>query len=147
MILKASHGPLPARKAQAKKLSGKGKAAMLKLKASLWSVGSPLRKSQSGRFAHVAYDFAAEADSNTLARRRIWKKQVTAARNRRAAEEATKIVRRVTPWAGSSDQASAWYRNQPIPAFGNRTAEALVRAGKAGLVHEYLDSIAVGGFA
>lgn len=75
------------------------------------------------------------------------RRPVSRARNRLDAEDAAKIIARITPWAGSSDLASAWYRSQPIPAFGNRTAEALVRAGRARLVHEYLDSIAVGGFA
>jgi hypothetical protein len=69
------------------------------------------------------------------------------AKARRHAEDASRIIERLTPWAGSLDQAMAWYRSQPIPGFGNKTAEALVRAGKARLVHEYLDGIAVGGFA
>jgi hypothetical protein len=41
----------------------------------------------------------------------------------------------------------AWYRAQPIPAFGGRTAEALVKEGKAAAVRDYLDHVAVGGFA
>ncbi len=147
MNFKASYGPLPARKAQAKKLPVKGRAAKLKLKASLSTGFQIMRDSQSGRFVLIADDFRAEAVERTLARKRIWKKQLATAKNKRPAEEATKIIRRVAPWAGSPEQASAWYRNQPIPAFGNRTAEALVRVGRAGVVHVYLDSIALGGFA
>jgi hypothetical protein len=143
MNLKAPHRLLAARRAQAKKLPTKGKAAKLKLKANI----SIMRDSQSGRLVRIADNFRAEAAVKALTRKRIWKKQITTARSRRVAEEAAKIIRRVTPWAGSSDQASAWYRSQPIPAFGNRTAEALVRDGKASVVHEYLDSIALGGFA
>ncbi len=41
----------------------------------------------------------------------------------------------------------AWYRAQPLPAFGDRTAEALVKEGKATAIREYLDHMAVGGFA
>ena len=33
------------------------------------------------------------------------------------------LVSRVADWAGGSGQAMAWYRAQPIPAFGGRTAE------------------------
>jgi hypothetical protein len=47
----------------------------------------------------------------------------------------------------SKEQAMAWYRAQPIPAFGGRTAEALVKEGKASAVRDYLDHVAVGGFA
>ena len=37
------------------------------------------------------------------------------------------IISRVTDWAGGKEQAMAWYRAQPLPAFGGRTAEALVK--------------------
>ena len=39
------------------------------------------------------------------------------------------IVARVTDWAGGERQAMAWYRAEPIPAFGGRTAESLVKDG------------------
>jgi len=61
--------------------------------------------------------------------------------------EMLEIISRVTEWAGGKEQAMAWYRAQPIPAFGGRTAEALVKEGKAGAVRDYLDHLAVGGFA
>ncbi|WP_158915830.1 antitoxin Xre/MbcA/ParS toxin-binding domain-containing protein [Caulobacter sp. S45] len=57
------------------------------------------------------------------------------------------ILNRVRPWAGSPQQAFAWYRSQPLPSFGDRTAEALVREGRAAAVRRYLDRIAVGGYA
>ena len=41
----------------------------------------------------------------------------------------------------------AWYRAEPIPAFGGRTAEALVDQGRASEVRSYLDQVALGGFA
>ena len=41
----------------------------------------------------------------------------------------------------------AWYRAQPISAFGDRTAEALVKSGQAAAVRDYLDHLAMGGFA
>lgn len=83
-----------------------------------------------------------------LARETLYK----AARNRTPktqmrVKEMLEIISRVTDWAGGKEQAMAWYRAQPIPAFGGRTAEALVKEGKAGAVRDYLDHLAVGGFA
>ena len=69
--------------------------------------------------------------------------QKTQARLREMAE----ILLRVTAWAGGSAQALAWYRAEPIPAFGGRTAESLVKTGQAASLRDYLDSLAVGGFA
>ncbi len=62
-------------------------------------------------------------------------------------KEMLEIISRVTEWAGGKEQAMAWYRAQPISAFGGRTAEALVKEGKAGAVRDYLDHLALGGFA
>ena len=61
--------------------------------------------------------------------------------------EMLEIVSCITGWAGGGQPALAWYRAQPLPAFGSRTAEALVKEGKAAAVRDYLDHIAVGGFA
>jgi hypothetical protein len=57
------------------------------------------------------------------------------------------ILGRVADWAGGAYQALAWYRAEPLPAFGGRTAEALVKEGKANAVRDYLDHVALGGFA
>jgi uncharacterized protein (DUF2384 family) len=61
--------------------------------------------------------------------------------------EMVEIIERIKEWAGGKDQAMAWYRSQPIPAFGGRTAESLVKDGKAGALRDYLDHLAMGGFA
>jgi hypothetical protein len=61
--------------------------------------------------------------------------------------EMLEIVNRISDWAGSEEQAMAWYRAQPIPAFGGRTAESLVKEGRAADVRDYLDQVALGGFA
>jgi hypothetical protein len=61
--------------------------------------------------------------------------------------EGLEIINRVSAWAGGPVQAMAWYRAEPIPAFGGRTAEALVKEGKADAVRNYLDSVALGAFA
>jgi hypothetical protein len=57
------------------------------------------------------------------------------------------IVTRVVPWAGGVQQALAWYRATPIPALGDQTAEAVVKAGQAAAVRDYLDAIAAGAYA
>ena len=57
------------------------------------------------------------------------------------------ILNRVGPWAGSPAQAFAWYRSQPLASFGDQTAEALVKEGRAEAVKRHLDRVAVGGFA
>ena len=61
--------------------------------------------------------------------------------------EVLEIISLVRDWAGGEAQAMAWYRSQPIPALDGRTAEALVKAGRAHAVREYLDHLALGGFA
>lgn len=61
--------------------------------------------------------------------------------------EMLEIISRARDWAGGEAQAMAWYRSQPIPALDGRTPEALVKSGKAGAVRDYLDHLALGGFA
>jgi len=73
--------------------------------------------------------------------------RIRAPRTQTRVREMVEIVARVKDWAGGTDQALAWYRSQPIPAFGGRTAEAIVKDGKAGALRDYLDHIATGGFA
>ncbi len=63
------------------------------------------------------------------------------------ATEMLEIVGRIADWAGGEKQAMAWYRAEPIAAFGGRTAESLVKEGKAAAVRDYLDHVATGGFA
>ncbi len=62
-------------------------------------------------------------------------------------DELSEIIARVAPWAGGIEAAEAWARSQPIAAFGGRTAESLVKSGKAEAVRDYLEFIAAGGFA
>jgi uncharacterized protein (DUF2384 family) len=73
--------------------------------------------------------------------------RATASKTQARLKEMLEIVDRVADWAGGKDQAMAWYRAQPIPAFGGRTAESLVKDGKAADVRNYLDHVALGGFA
>jgi uncharacterized protein (DUF2384 family) len=73
--------------------------------------------------------------------------RVSAPKTQSRAAEMLEIVGRIVDWAGGERQAMAWYRAEPIAAFGGRTAESLVKEGKAAAVRDYLDHIATGGFA
>jgi hypothetical protein len=73
--------------------------------------------------------------------------RVAAPKTQARLKEMLEIVSRVADWAGGKDQAMAWYRAEPIPAFGGRTAESLVKDGKATAVRDYLDHVALGGFS
>ncbi len=73
--------------------------------------------------------------------------RATAPKTQARLREMLEIVGRVESWAGGKDQAMAWYRAEPIAAFGGRTAEALVKDGKAGPLRDFLDHVALGGFA
>jgi Antitoxin Xre/MbcA/ParS C-terminal toxin-binding domain len=61
--------------------------------------------------------------------------------------EMLEIISLVQAWAGGPAQAMAWYRAEPIAAFGGRTAEALVKSGNATAVRDYVDHLATGGYA
>jgi DNA-binding XRE family transcriptional regulator len=88
------------------------------------------------------------AETIGLAREALYKTtRAHAARTQSRMREMLEIVSRIAAWAGGKEQAMAWYRAQPIAAFGDRTAEALVKSGQAGALRDYLDHIAMGGFA
>lgn len=86
---------------------------------------------------------AAGLSRDAISKTRRLHASATQARLREVAE----IINRIRPWCGSLPQAFAWYRSQPIPAFGDQTAEELVRAGRAEHIKSYLAGIAVGGYA
>jgi hypothetical protein len=74
-------------------------------------------------------------------------RRASAAKTATRLAEMAEILTRIGSWAGGRAQAVAWYRGEPIPAFGDRTAESLVKSGQAAALRDYLDSIALGGFA
>ena len=73
--------------------------------------------------------------------------RVGSAATQRRLRDVVEIVNRVIPWAGSELAAFAWYRSQPLPSFGDLTAQDLVHAGRSEAVKRYLSRIAEGGFA
>jgi hypothetical protein len=88
------------------------------------------------------------AETVGLAPEALYKsRRLHAAKTQSRLREMNEILTRVSGWAGGKAQALAWYRAEPIPAFGGRTAESLVKSGQAAALRDYLDSIAMGGFA
>jgi len=73
--------------------------------------------------------------------------RVNAPKNQARLRDIVEIINRALAWTGSVGQAFAWYRSQPLPSFGNQTAEDLVKSGRAEAVKAYLARIAVGGYA
>lgn len=73
--------------------------------------------------------------------------RVASVATQRRLRDMIEIINRVIPWAGSELGAFAWYRSQPIPSFGDLTAENLVSAGRGEAVKRYLSRIAEGGYA
>lgn len=59
----------------------------------------------------------------------------------------TRILERTAPWAGHPRTAFAWFRSQPLPSFGDLTAEDLLKMGRVSAVEGYLDRVAAGGYA
>jgi hypothetical protein len=66
--------------------------------------------------------------------------------SQRRLRDLVEILVRVSPWAGSVPQAFAWFTSQPLPSFGQQTAD-LFREGCADAVKAYVSRIAVGGYA
>jgi Antitoxin Xre/MbcA/ParS C-terminal toxin-binding domain len=88
------------------------------------------------------------AESLGIARETLYKKaRFEAPKTQTRLREMLEILSRVSTWAGGKRQAMAWYRAQPIAAFGGRTAESLVKSGQASTLRDYLDHIALGGYA
>ena len=88
------------------------------------------------------------ADILGLSRETLYKQsRAHAPKTQARMREMLDIISFVEDWAGGKLQAMAWYRAQPIPEFGGRTAESLVKAGHASWVRDHLDRIALGGFA
>jgi hypothetical protein len=88
------------------------------------------------------------AESLGIARETLYKKaRLEAPRTQARLQEMLEILTRISAWAGGKRQALAWYRAQPLSAFGSRTAESLVKSGEAAMLRDYLDHIALGGYA
>lgn len=108
---------------------------------------------RGGRIApqRVANDFGMSklqlAETAGLRRETLYRaERIGAPKAQGRLREMLEIISIVAEWAGGKEQAMAWYRAQPLPSFGGRTAEALVKDGKAAAVRNYLDQVALGGY-
>ncbi|MBV5262492.1 DUF2384 domain-containing protein [Pinisolibacter sp. B13] len=72
--------------------------------------------------------------------------RLTAPKTQARTQEMLAIVGRVIDCAGGEKLALAWYRAERLPGFGGRTAESLVKDGRAAAVRDRLDHVATGGF-
>ena len=104
---------------------------------------SPTRLTDELRISKQELAFASGLSRDAISKNARLVSTATQSRLRDLAE----IIIRVLPWAGSLQQAFAWYRAQPLPSFGDQTAEDLVKEGRAEAVKKYLSRIAVGGYA
>jgi hypothetical protein len=116
------------------------------------SIGSLMDERGSVRVDDVAEAFSMSkaqlADTAGLAREVFQKSsRRDGPKAQSRVREMLEIISLVQGWAGSPAQAMAWYRAEPIPAFGGRTAEALVKTGSATAVRDYVDHLATGGYA
>ena len=75
------------------------------------------------------------------------KDRIASDRTQRRLRQMVEVLNKVEPRFGSALLAYAWYRSQPLPSFGDATAEELVRQGLGEKVRAYLGRIAAGGFA
>jgi hypothetical protein len=58
--------------------------------------------------------------------------------------EALRVLRAANDLSGDFDLALFWYRNEPLQAFGYKTAETLVSEGRANDVIRYVESLQAG---
>ncbi|RDJ21811.1 DUF2384 domain-containing protein [Bosea caraganae] len=58
-----------------------------------------------------------------------------------------RVLAMAAEMAGDEDRAAIWFKHQPLPGWGGKTAFDLVREGKAGKVLDYLESVRAGVYA
>ena len=132
----------PARPPHAANASGRPRFSM----ASVMDVGGALNVEEVAEAFNMSK--AQLAETAGLARevfQKASRRESPKAQSR--VREMVEIISLVQVWAGGPAQAMAWYRAEPIPAFGGRTAEALVKSGQATAVRDYVDHLATGGYA
>lgn len=75
------------------------------------------------------------------------KDRLASARTQKRLREMIEVLNRVEPRFGSALIAYAWYRSEPLPGFGGRTAMQLVQDGEADAVMDYIDAVDAGIYA
>lgn len=72
------------------------------------------------------------------------KDRLASARTQTRLRELVEIINRVEPRFGSALIAYAWYRSEPLPGFGGKTAMQLVREGCADDVMDFISAVDAG---
>jgi uncharacterized protein (DUF2384 family) len=78
---------------------------------------------------------------NTLAR------QPSSPAVQRRLDPVVRILAAAEELSGDADQAIVWFRHQPLPGHGGRTARDLVEEGQAEAVLTYLEDLRDGAYA
>jgi hypothetical protein len=58
-----------------------------------------------------------------------------------------KIISKLTLWTNSDQLSYAWYRSEPVPAFGGLTAEHIVRQHNIEIEERYIEHLVADSFA
>jgi hypothetical protein len=97
-------------------------------------------KAEGGEEAHRRVPLKAQAIG--------WKERLEGARPKKEKprSEAT-FLDEITEWTGDRQEAEHWYRNVPIPAFGNRTADQVHADGMDEELGHYIEGLRSGEFA
>jgi hypothetical protein len=100
------------------------------------------------RLAQVLHITKAElANATGLSRDAVSKRaRLSSHQTQTRLRDTVEIIQRVARWTGSVGHAFAWFRAQPLPSFGDETAEDLAKEGRSQAVKDYLSRIAEGGF-
>ena len=72
------------------------------------------------------------------------RERVSSDRVQRRLRQMVEIVHKVEPRFGSALMAYAWYRSEPLPGLGGRTAMIMVHEGRAGNVLALIDAVDAG---
>jgi hypothetical protein len=69
-----------------------------------------------------------------------------ARKDRTMKNDEQQIILKIEAWAGSPEAAIKWYETEHIPAIGS-TAKVAAESGHIDAVLDYIDIIALGGYA
>lgn len=62
-------------------------------------------------------------------------------------KQSVALIDKVDEWCSSKANAIDWFISEPIPALGNVTPRNAVLSGNYKALNEYIDAIALGGYA
>jgi hypothetical protein len=108
-----------------------------------------LRDSDSPALSARAFGQALKIDLQTLAQQaHVHRNTLSRAPGsesvQRFLREAVRVLRAASDVSGDVERALFWYRNEPLPVFGYKTAEQLVSDGRADDVIRYVVSLDAG---